>query len=127
MSLEKIMSSLKEFSKIPSVVGFEDKFIGYLGDKVLDLGYDISYHDGLLHVKNSKRSADLITTAHVDREGLVWDNGDVRYATHYIKDELGISFSPLEKSCKKIAERVFGSEFILKGCEYSKWILYLSK
>jgi len=121
MTLDKLLENLNEFSNIDSVVGFEDNFREYLENKFKEASYETEItQEGLLIVKSlDEEHRNHYTCSHIDRIGLVVDDGKLTYAVHNLKDKLGLKAKPTEKTCKKIGDKFVGKQVKIDGEEYS--------
>lgn len=121
MTLDKLLETLSEFSNIGSVVGFENNFRENLENEFREAGYETEItQEGLLIVKSLEEEyTNHYTCSHIDRSGLVIDDGKLTYAGHNLKDKLGLKAKPTEKACKKIGDRFMGKQVKINEENYS--------
>lgn len=85
MPFETVVLKTAEYLKIPSVVGFEKHFLGYLEEDFKKLGLKTKICDGLLEIAGNDPDSNIIT-AHTDRHGLLsLSNNEYAYAAEIIK------------------------------------------
>ena len=71
------------------------------------MGFDFFYITNLRKVilnQKDEKYSDYYTCAHMDREGFVFDNGKLLYATQFLSHKFS------EKHCETIRKRFVGSE-----------------
>jgi putative aminopeptidase FrvX len=81
--LLKTVEALKKYSKIPSVIAFEQPFILALKTEFKDCGYDVLKEKPFLVLKKGS-TPKYILSAHIDRHGVVFNNGEFEYAETFL-------------------------------------------
>jgi putative aminopeptidase FrvX len=108
-SIDLIIKKTAKYLATPSVVGYENFFLGTLKEYYESVGLNALMHDGLLEVHGTApRSA--ILCAHVDRHGLISiGHGEYVYAAQYIKEiKYGQNNRASQREIETITRRFVG-------------------
>jgi len=99
--LDRIFEIVDDFLSVPSIVGFEKPFLLYMKKKAEDMGYktNLGKNYNYLNIKSKNQNkSNILFSAHIDRQGLVLtDEGEVEYATNYVKRKRNLSFRRQEQ------------------------------
>jgi len=103
-NINKILSLVEEFLKVPSIIGFESLFLKYLNDKIskFEGDYSLNLNEEYLIIKPKKnynkytsfgKREKIIFSAHVDRHGFILNEDDeIEYLAYYLKKKNGLKF-----------------------------------
>lgn len=116
--MEQFYDILKQFIRIPSVVGAEHPFFMFIKRELEEIGIEVEYYDGVLVAKGSEPDSGYMSS-HADRHGLICTgHNEFQYAAFIAKNRADLTGT---SNAEKMLQN-FNSRFVDEKVQaYEPW------